>query len=68
MKTIEQTFEYQLLRLPQVIEITSLSKSRIYDLMSKNEFPNNISMGRRTSVWVRKDIENWCKQVAGVGL
>ena len=59
-------FEYQFLRLPQVIEITSLSKSRIYDLMSTNDFPKNISLGRRTSVWTRKDVENWCLEKAGV--
>ena len=59
-------FEFQFLRLPQVVEFTTLSKSRIYDLMSKEEFPKNISLGRRTSVWMRKDVEEWCKQKAGV--
>ena len=59
-------FEYQLIRLPQVIEMTSLGKSKIYDLMSKDEFPNNFSLGRRTAVWTRKDIEDWCKQKVGL--
>tara|TARA_R100001082_G_scaffold100887_1_gene70217 strand:+ start:196 stop:393 length:198 start_codon:yes stop_codon:yes gene_type:complete len=63
---MKQQFEYQFLRLPEVMEMTSLSKSRIYDLMSRNLFPKNISLGRRTAVWVRKDIEEWCKQKAGV--
>ena len=40
--------------------------SRIYDLMSKDEFPKNHSRGRRTSVWFLPEIEDWCKQVAGV--
>ena len=58
--------EIRLIRLPEVIQITSLSKSRIYDLMSKDEFPKNHSRGRRTAVWFLPEIEDWCKQVAGV--
>jgi len=59
---MKQQFEYGFYRLPQVVEITTLSKSRIYDLMSSGDFPKNISLGRRTSVWNRRDVEEWCNK------
>ena len=57
--------EIKLIRLPQVIEMTSFSKSKIYDLMSKDEFPKNYSKGRRTAVWFKHEIEEWILKLVG---
>ena len=54
--------EVQFLRLPQVKEITCLSKSSIYRLMDEGEFPKQISLGARSVVWVRSHVEDWCAQ------
>ena len=52
--------EVQFLRLPQVREITCLSKSSIYRLMDEGEFPKQVSLGARSVVWVRSQVEDWC--------
>ena len=52
----------QFIRLPQVKEITSLSKSSIYRLMEDGDFPKQVSLGSRSVVWVKSQVEDWCIQ------
>ncbi len=48
------------IRLPLVKEMTCLSKSSIYRLMGAGDFPKQISLGPRSVVWVRSQVEDWC--------
>ena len=59
-------YEHQLLRRKQVEELTSLSRSTIYRLMEKGQFPKSHNiLGGNIVVWVRKEIEDWIQaQVA----
>jgi len=50
---------HTILRLPEVIARTCLSRSRIYLRMSHNAFPQSISLGGRAVVWVEHDVECW---------
>ena len=52
----------QFIRLPQVKEITCLSKSSIYRLMEQGDFPKQVALGARSVVWVRAQVEDWCNQ------
>lgn len=47
-------------RLPQVKEMTCLSKSSIYRLMDAGDFPKQVALGARSVVWVRSQVEEWC--------
>ena len=58
----------QFLRLPQVKELTCLSKSSIYRLMEQGDFPKQVSLGARSVAWVRADIEDWCAQKVNASL
>ena len=58
----------QFLRLPQVKEITSLSKSSIYRMMDEGDFPKQIALGARSVVWVRAQVEDWCAQKVSAAL
>ena len=49
-------------RLPQVKDMTCLSKSSIYRLMADGGFPSQISLGAHSVVWVHAEIEEWCSQ------
>ncbi len=51
-----------ILRLPAVIERTGLSRSTVYLMMSKNEFPSTISLGDRAVGWLEDDINSWLEQ------
>ena len=54
--------QQEFIRLNVVQEITSLSKSTIYRLISEGEFPKQIQIGKRAVVWVRSDINDWIDQ------
>jgi len=51
-----------LLRLPQVQEIVPYSRSAIYAMISKGEFPKPIKLGPRVSAWVRSEVVQWAAE------
>ena len=51
-----------LVRMREVIQMTSLSRSSIYSLQNKNKFPQSIQLGIRAVAWVRADILNWIEE------
>ena len=52
----------RLLRLPEVLRITGLSRYTIYRMMAKGQFPAQVSTtGLRAVGWRRKDILKWVK-------
>ena len=54
--------EQKILRLPEVKEITGLSRSTIYLRMSEGSFPNHISLGSRAVGWFHAEVEDWINQ------
>jgi prophage regulatory protein len=49
----------KLLRLSDVRDRVPYSRSTIYDLIKKGEFPKPISLGERAVAWVESDIDAW---------
>jgi prophage regulatory protein len=47
------------LRRQLVESQTGLSRSKIYDLITRDEFPRPIKIGARAVGWVEADIEAW---------
>ena len=47
------------LKLPFVIQKTGLSRSTIYSLISKKEFPDPIKLSQRSVGWVESEVESW---------
>jgi len=55
-------FGQKLLRLPQVKDLTGLSKSTIYARITEGSFPKQIPLGPRLVVWIESDIQNWIEE------
>ena len=53
------TDKNRLLRIKEVLEITGLSKSILYELKKRGEFPSPLRIGRRAVGWREEDIDNW---------
>ena len=51
-----------LLRCKDVEHRTALSRSRIYDLMGKGEFPRPVRLGSMSVAWSSREINNWIAQ------
>jgi len=49
----------QILKLPEVKSITSLSRSSVYRLITQGSFPKQIKLSERSSGWIKSEIEQW---------
>ena len=49
----------RLLKLDHVKDLSSLSKTTIYRMMSKGTFPQNLNIGGKTRRWRLTDINEW---------
>ena len=56
----------ELIRLAVVTSITGVSRSKIYELISKNQFPKQVKLGNtKSSAWVKSEIYQWnAEQIA----
>ncbi len=49
----------KLIKRPVVEARTTLSRSRIYALMSQGKFPRPLRIGKRAVAWKEEDITQW---------
>ena len=54
--------QMQFLRLPQVMRQVGLSKPQLYKLIAKNQFPSQIKICSRISVWLESDVVEWMQE------
>lgn len=47
------------MRLPEVINTCGLSRSTIYDLICREQFPSQISLGGKNVAWLASEIDDW---------
>jgi prophage regulatory protein len=47
------------MRLPEVINTTGLSRSSIYDYISRDAFPSQISLGGKNVAWLASEVNEW---------
>jgi prophage regulatory protein len=50
---------HQILKLPEVMSRTGLSRASIYAFMAKGSFPSSIKLGPRSSGWLESEIQEW---------
>ena len=53
------TQQISILRLPEVIARTGLSRSTIYAFMASGAFPRQVPLGSRAVGWAENDINSW---------
>lgn len=49
----------EMLRLPDVVQMTTMKRGNIYRLMAENRFPKQINLGGRSARWIRQEVEAW---------
>jgi len=50
------------MRLPEVIHVCGLSRSTIYDLISRDAFPAQISLGGKNVAWLASEVSAWMNE------
>ncbi len=51
--------EDRYIRIKELSEMLSISKSSIYRLVQENKFPKQIKLAERTAVWKLSAINDW---------
>lgn len=59
MVTAHATAPQRILRLRQVMARTGLSRSTIYEHISRGRFPKQVSLGPQSVGWVEREIDGW---------
>jgi prophage regulatory protein len=54
-----QANETRLIRLPEVIRHTGLSRSQVYALAAKDRFPRPLKLSERCSAWQEPAVNSW---------
>jgi len=49
----------QIIKLPAVIKLSTLSSASIYRLIKKCEFPKQLKLSERSSGWLLSEVEQW---------
>lgn len=47
------------IKIPRVMDMVALSKSQLYALVAKKQFPAPIKLGIRSSAWLESEVEEW---------
>ena len=59
------TVARRFLRLPDVMQMIGLGRSKIYQMIANGEFPKPHKLGRKVSVWLIEDVLAWMEQRIG---
>ena len=54
----------KILRLPEVVDRTGLSRSTIYEMIKSDRFPKQTRIGVRAVGWKIEDIEGWINNLS----
>lgn len=49
----------RLMRLPEVLHVTGISRSTLYELSSRKAFPARVTLGGKNVAWVESEIHHW---------
>lgn len=61
-----QRIEMNMIRISDVILMTSLPRSTIYHYVRCDEFPRPVKLGARSVAWIREEVEAWLRQKAAL--
>ncbi|WP_275257426.1 helix-turn-helix transcriptional regulator [Citrobacter koseri] len=53
------TVPERFLRLPEVLHLCGLSRSTVYDLIRRDAFPQQVSLGGKNVAWLHSEITVW---------
>jgi predicted DNA-binding transcriptional regulator AlpA len=60
VKTISN--EERFIRLHEVLDMTGLSRSTLYSLVSEGKFPEPVGIGGRSKAWLLSETTSWMQE------
>ncbi|SAF52816.1 helix-turn-helix transcriptional regulator [Enterobacter kobei] len=59
LMTVSVPTQERFLRLPEVIHQCGLSRSTLYDLIARDAFPAQVSLGGKNVAWLQSEVTAW---------
>ncbi|OAT77009.1 hypothetical protein A9B99_06765 [Mangrovibacter phragmitis] len=59
MMPVSDAVQERFIRLPEVMHLCGLSRSTIYDLISREAFPKQVTLGGKNVAWAHSEITRW---------
>ncbi|PAO03351.1 hypothetical protein CIW61_13490 [Enterobacter cloacae] len=56
---ISDATQERFLRLPEVMHLCGLSRSTLYDLIARDAFPAQVSLGGKNVAWLQSEVTAW---------
>lgn len=53
---------FRMLRLPEVKALTGLSRTTIYELIARCQFPSPVKLGCRSVAWLEEEVLEWRRE------
>ncbi|SET71059.1 helix-turn-helix transcriptional regulator [Thalassotalea agarivorans] len=60
-QTAHAQSEDRIMRIQEIIEITGVSRSTIWRMERRGEFPSRVPLGASSIGWLKSDIDTWLK-------
>jgi prophage regulatory protein len=57
-----ETSPETILRLPEMLRMTGLSRSTLYNRIAKKEFPHQVPLGDRVVGWLKREVDDWISE------
>ncbi len=52
----------EILRLPEVLSLIKLSRSTLYAMLARGDFPRPVKLSIRARAWRRSEVEKWLRE------
>jgi len=56
----------KILKIHQVVEIVGISRSSVYTMIQRNDFPKPLKLGSRSSGWLKSEVDAWIESRASL--
>ncbi|MHB1285186.1 MAG: helix-turn-helix transcriptional regulator [Leptospirillum sp.] len=56
----------KILKIHQVVEIVGISRSSVYNMVQRNDFPKPLKLGSRSSGWLKSEVDAWIESRASL--
>lgn len=53
------------IRLPEVLSMIGLSRTRVYELIEQGSFPSQVKLSSRAVAWSQEQVMEWMSQRMG---
>jgi prophage regulatory protein len=59
MNTAFKEEPVELIRRPEVMRLTGIRTTKLYELIKKGQFPKQVNLGGRTVAWIKAEVIAW---------